>query len=796
MLRVSDSIAMSALLKVPPLPASLVSASDVKKRRLSRASRGSSSVLSAADNGNSRALENDDEAELQRLERRKAAASASSSARLGRPQLLRLYSDVLKLSSSGRIASASVWSMPLIDNMIELITQTGDADDGGSSSSRPHQRRPPFLLLLPDSHSDSSSPSDSSHSQAPSSSRQSQSSAAGSSVNFAKASCTLDASILLYSGRVDSVHRAAHALAGGLSREQPQTGGQHDDEDDAEGERVGKPARRRRAMATLESQPGSLQLRTAERPLTADPFFKRTSAAFDAGGSGGMLLHQLSVYHQLDIALDGQEVVHSSQPQQAEDDAALTLQLDLSQLRGELEANAPDWRQLSVCPLMAELQAAKAELDGSRPPDTEAELSGALPEAAMDGCDDDGGPGEDLQSLHAQLDAAIAQEQSLDALIEQQHADEAEQSDGEQQQQQQQQPAHTAPSSSSSPPSLFSGMFGSAGVAHQRQPACALGLHSSWASLSLGHWKLRPQPASSAAAAAAVSRPARASKAAAAIDFFCPPPPLSAFALVSRRQAARCTELSQATLDRNSAQQLALLLPSAALDPPDLLRLFTKPTLALQAARRAAAAEGMQEAAAVSQQELVDCGADEQDGVDECETAEQPASGLSLPLTSYSLLAAPPAVARLSIGYAQAAKRVDVKALKACLRAAIASRQQRQREEEQEQPQPAAAAALPFQSAIDSLSAPPLSSAASRLQPAVPRSPLLPVCCLSVAAQRGGRPLPSRSAALDQRGLLLHLRAASLQRAPMDARAADQRRRRAGHPPLRHQHRQRAAAAR
>ena len=752
---------MSALLKVPTLPTSLVSASDVKKRRLSRASRGSSGALAPADSG-SRAMDNDDEAELRRLEQRKAAAAvgggvsqastSSSSARLGRPQLLLLYSDVLKLSSSGRLQRGSVWSLPLIDNMIDLITQTGDADDADQLKHSRSSARPPqsdaAAAAQPGTASASPPPASSSQPPAaPASSRRSLSSVTRSTagsrgsgpapVNFAKASCTLDASVLLYSGRVDSVHKDAYRMAGGLSRDQPPAALTQDD-DGEEGERTGKAIRRRRAMSTLEPQPDSLKLKAAERQLEADPFFKRTSAAFDAGGSSGMLLHQLSVYHQLDIALDGQEIVHSGRPQQAEEaDAALSLQLDLSALRHELETAAPDWRRLSVCPLMWELQAMKAALDGSRLPDQPDNAAAAL----EGGCDADDGVGEDLQSLHAQLDAAIAQEQSLDALIAQQQDDEAEQSDGEQQPAAERQQAATASACAALPsPSLLTGLFGTAGAARQPQTAALLPAHSSWASLSLSHWKLRQPPVSSPASAA--SRPTRASKAAAPIDFFSPPPPPSAFPLVSRRQAARCTELSQATLDRNSAQQLALLLPASALDTADLLRLATKPTLALHAGRGRAAEEQADEAAGRPLEQGEDAAGDGQDAGDECGMYEQPAVGSAAPPppaapVGYSLLPAPAAVGPMSIGYAQVAKRVDVKALKAGLLLSIRQRQQqRQREEET-----AAAAAVPFQEAIDSLSAAQLSPAASpplrclRLTAALGCC-LLPVCCCSVAAGR------------------------------------------------------------
>ncbi|KAL4972183.1 condensin complex subunit 2/barren [Aspergillus desertorum] len=125
----------------------------------------------------------------------------------------------------------------------------------------------------------------------------------GDSVNFQKASCTLDGCVKIYTSRVDSVATETGKLLSGLAdsrdkkaREAEAEGdGAEDDEDDGE-EGTSRRSRRKRAHeATLAPSFASLQLKKFELEFSVDPLFKKASADFDEGGAKGLLLNHLSI---------------------------------------------------------------------------------------------------------------------------------------------------------------------------------------------------------------------------------------------------------------------------------------------------------------------------------------------------------------------------------------------------------------------------------------------------------------------------------------------------------------------
>lgn len=144
----------------------------------------------------------------------------------------------------------------------------------------------------------------------------------GDSVNFQKASCTLDGCVKIYTSRVDSVATETGKLLSGLansgSKQKNQAEG--DEEDGGEGEEgdVGEDGLKRRAKrkvdctcnyiagtnvtqaqrsseATLVPSFTSLQLKKFELEFSVDPLFKKASADFDEGGAKGLLLNHLSI---------------------------------------------------------------------------------------------------------------------------------------------------------------------------------------------------------------------------------------------------------------------------------------------------------------------------------------------------------------------------------------------------------------------------------------------------------------------------------------------------------------------
>ena len=129
----------------------------------------------------------------------------------------------------------------------------------------------------------------------------------GDSVNFQKASCTLDGCVKIYTSRVDSVATETGKLLSGLAeskdkkrRNEDAEGeeGEEGDEDEEGEDGVKKKSRKkaqRSAEATLVSSFDQLRLKKMELEFAVDPLFKKASADFDEGGAKGLLLNHLSI---------------------------------------------------------------------------------------------------------------------------------------------------------------------------------------------------------------------------------------------------------------------------------------------------------------------------------------------------------------------------------------------------------------------------------------------------------------------------------------------------------------------
>eukprot|EP00056_Hartaetosiga_gracilis_P010760 m.160293 g.160293 ORF g.160293 m.160293 type:complete len:759 (+) comp13383_c3_seq3:81-2357(+) len=170
-------------------------------------------------------------------------------------QLSSLYSNCIKMCSENKINQKNSWELPLIDYIADV------------TSTRP-----------------------------------------GELTNFQMASVTLDASVKIYSCRVDSIHSEAYKVLGGISRSDKKKTAQSDDVDDVDSDGNVKTKRKRhRAVNTLESNPDSLIVKKLDLEFDVDPLFKQMSAAFDEGGARGLLLNHLSTDKAGTLIFDSQE---------------------------------------------------------------------------------------------------------------------------------------------------------------------------------------------------------------------------------------------------------------------------------------------------------------------------------------------------------------------------------------------------------------------------------------------------------------------------------------------------------
>lgn len=151
----------------------------------------------------------------------------------------------------------------------------------------------------------------------------------GDSVNFQKASCTLDGCVKIYTSRVDNVAtetgKLLSGLADGASRKRQADADDGDGEENGDGEEgedgERKKAKRKaqRSEATLATSFAQLQLKKMELEFSVDPLFKKASADFDEGGAKGLLLNHLTIDAEGRIVFDSSDDAQEDQPAEAEE---------------------------------------------------------------------------------------------------------------------------------------------------------------------------------------------------------------------------------------------------------------------------------------------------------------------------------------------------------------------------------------------------------------------------------------------------------------------------------------------
>ena len=145
----------------------------------------------------------------------------------------KMYRQAIKMNAENRINASNSWNFQLIDNIDKFLTE--DAEEA-----------PPRRSIAVGN--------------TPSQSQQPQ--AASRRVNFTKASCTLDASVKIYSYRVDDVHLTSYRVLENLhrsdgdkkkktSKDNDDTGAYDNDEGAPEREKTS--TRSRAAASTVES---------------------------------------------------------------------------------------------------------------------------------------------------------------------------------------------------------------------------------------------------------------------------------------------------------------------------------------------------------------------------------------------------------------------------------------------------------------------------------------------------------------------------------------------------------------
>ncbi|KIJ62035.1 hypothetical protein HYDPIDRAFT_95405 [Hydnomerulius pinastri MD-312] len=125
------------------------------------------------------------------------------------------------------------------------------------------------------------------------------------SINFQRASCTLDGCVKIWTSRVDSVGTETGKLLSNLANEGIAA---DDDEeptsDNPDGHDSSQPRKKKKAHrpdSTLAKDAAQLRSKKLDLEFRIDPLFKKTCADFDEGGAQGLLMNHLS----LGVASDG-----------------------------------------------------------------------------------------------------------------------------------------------------------------------------------------------------------------------------------------------------------------------------------------------------------------------------------------------------------------------------------------------------------------------------------------------------------------------------------------------------------
>ncbi|GAA6051612.1 hypothetical protein JCM3770_003496, partial [Rhodotorula araucariae] len=198
------------------------------------------------------------------------------------------------------------------------------------------------------------------------------------SINFQKASCTLDGCVKIWTSRVDSVATETGKLLSGLG-EDAHTAGDENDEEDGEGddEKQEKRARKRaaRQAATLADDFSKLRVKQFDLEFTVDPLFKKTSADFDEGGAGGILMNHLACDGTMKVVFDaGDAKLECDEEEEVDEEEKARLRLqeeddraevDLSKLRARcLPFGTDALQRMSLCPSLSAFRfSADAQLD-------------------------------------------------------------------------------------------------------------------------------------------------------------------------------------------------------------------------------------------------------------------------------------------------------------------------------------------------------------------------------------------------------------------------------------------------
>lgn len=161
------------------------------------------------------------------------------------------------------------------------------------------------------------------------------------SINFQRASCTLDGCVKIWTSRVDSVGTETGKLLSNLANEGKAAADGDEDEagsDNPDGnDGGGRKRKNHRPESTLAKNAAQLKSKKLDLEFGVDPLFKKTCADFDEGGAQGLLMNHLSLGVGSDgglrVVFDASDSVGKSGEDDEEVEEEPVEEVDLSYLR-------------------------------------------------------------------------------------------------------------------------------------------------------------------------------------------------------------------------------------------------------------------------------------------------------------------------------------------------------------------------------------------------------------------------------------------------------------------------------
>lgn len=192
----------------------------------------------------------------------------------------------------------------------------------------------------------------------------------GESINFQRASATLDGCVKIYLSRVESAATETGKLLSGLAKKD--TTEVQEENEEVENEEGSEEKTKRKYNRVVESTLvdfDSITMKKLEQELAIDPLFKKALAEFDEGGAKSLLLNTLSIDNSGRVIFDATNAIKESEVTESDDEdennesANNTMTIvDPAPIEfGELENmlfKDDDLSGTTLCPSLKELQSA------------------------------------------------------------------------------------------------------------------------------------------------------------------------------------------------------------------------------------------------------------------------------------------------------------------------------------------------------------------------------------------------------------------------------------------------------